>query len=35
MVNGKKGSADTALDGSYPIARFLYMFTRDGLPARS
>jgi len=28
MVNGKKGSAETALDGSYPIARFLYMFTK-------
>ncbi len=32
MVNGKKGSAETALDGSYPIARFLYMFTK-GWPA--
>ncbi|HOO86482.1 MAG TPA: phosphate ABC transporter substrate-binding protein, partial [Synergistales bacterium] len=28
MVGGKKGSAETALDGTYPIARFLYMFTK-------
>lgn len=28
MVGGKKGVADTALDGTYPIARFLYMFTK-------
>ncbi len=28
MVGGKKGSSETALDGTYPIARFLYMFTK-------
>jgi phosphate transport system substrate-binding protein len=28
MVNGIKGSAKTTLDGTYPISRALYMFTR-------
>ena len=32
MVEGRKGSPETALDGSYPISRHLFMFTK-GWPA--